>query len=249
MANLTKLKEYNTPNKRLNFKRVTERAATKRNTPYVSRSGSITQSYLGFDVVKLLTDADAGTNSSLLEEVANLEQKTQDMVVTGEALRRKATQLAEQAEIRTATVKHVLDEAQKLGKAQNIENSEVIEFLKEMGISNTKADNKDALTGINGDVAYREEMNSFSDRVRKIYQGQEQKAIDSAKAEELSERLRQVKAKQTLLGQWMQGKAETRDIIEPHRELSELRNTRESNGEGKGSIFGAIGGFINRAVS
>lgn len=248
MPNLTRLKEYKTPKKRLNFKAVAQKAGTIRKTPYRDKTGSIVQSYLGFDVIQALDSADESSNSGLLEEVAKLETKTQDMQVAGEALRRKATELAAQVEIRTETVTHVLKEAEKLGKAQNTENSAVIDFLKNMAIANQKADNKDAYSGLSGEQAFREEQASFSERVRNLFTNAEQKAIDSAKASELAERLSLMRQKQSLLNNWIDGKSTTEDILDPYQELVKLRSTKEQNGEGKGSIFSAIGGFFNKAM-
>lgn len=248
MANLTKLKEYQTPSKRLNFKAATNKAGAIRNTPYRAKTGSIAESYLGFNVISELDNANESSNAGLLAEVAKLEKKTQDMQVAGEALRRKATELAAQAEIRTETVTHVLKQAESLGKAQNTENSAVIDFLKNMAIANQKADNKDAFAGLSGKQIFKEEQASFSERVRNLFVNAEQKAIDSANALELAERLRLMRQKQTLLNNWVEGKSTTEDIIEPYQELVKLRATKEQNGEGKGSIFNAIGGFFNRAV-
>ncbi len=255
MANLTKLKEFTTPGKRLNFKAAAKKAGSLRNTPYRARTSSITQSYLGFDVVAQLDNANESSNAGLLAELSKLESKTDDMQVAGEALRRKATQLAVQTEIRTETVTHVLKEAERLGKAHNTENSAVIDFLKNMAIANQRSDNKDAYSGLSGEQSFREEQASFSERVRNLFVNAEQKAIaanqaivDNQKASDLAERLRLMKQKQALLNNWAAGNSTTEDIIDPYKELVQLRATKEQNGQGKGSIFSAIGGFFNKAV-
>lgn len=249
MPDLTKLTNFKPPKTRRNTWGGTIKAAqTLRKTPHRDKSAAISSAYLGFDVVKNLADCDATKNASLLEQVASLELKTQDMQIGSQALKRKASELANQAEIRASTVEHILGEAQKLGIAHNTENSAVVEFLKNMGIANAKADNKDAYAGIKGESDFRDEQLSFGEKVRKLYQAKEEKAIAYAQKEELAAKLKLIQEKQSLLDGWIKGDNQTKEVLEAYKELNNLRETREGDGTGGGSWFNKIGGFLSKAV-
>lgn len=249
MPDLTKLKNFKQPkNSKNTFGGAVKNAQLLRKTPHRDKAADISKNYLGFDVVAALASCDSSANTSLLQEVAALELKTQDMEISSRGLMRKATELANQADIRANTVSHILEEAQKLGIAHNTENSAVVEFLKSMGIANAKADNKDAFAGIKGESDFRDEQLSFSEKVRKLYQAKEDKAIAYVEQEKLAERLRQIQQHQSLIDGWMTGSNQTKEVLGAYDELNKLRASGESDGSGGGSWFNKVGGFLSKAV-
>jgi ABC-type sugar transport system ATPase subunit len=226
MPNLDRLSKFNTPGKRMSFKSAKDGALKPRKNNQISKGGQITQNYLGFDALKSLDAATAQSNAGLLDELAKLEQKTKDMGVAAEALQRKATQLADQAVLKSDTLKHCLAEASKLGVADNQANTAVTEFLNKMGIAHTKADNKEALSSMSANIAHQNEQFSFQDRVRALYQGQQQRAIDYSRQQEMREAARLGRT----MASWQNGKVDTSRAAEAYRELNRVEGGSKRGG-------------------
>lgn len=215
MVDLTRMSKFSTPNRRMSFSQAKFRAEKPRNNRHIEKGGMITQNYLGFNVHRELDGANATSNAKLLTEVAGLEQKTVDMGIAAEALQRKATQLAEQAVLKSDTLKHCLSEAAKLGTANNQANTAVVEFLNKMGIQHQKTDNKEALSSMQGEMQFKDTQTSFANRVRELYQGQQQKAIDY----ERQQRMREAAQRARTLQNWQNGKVDTARALEAYQEM------------------------------
>lgn len=243
MADLTKLKDYQ---KKGSFSTALTQA--KKPRPNVRRKGSgvIVSNYLDFDPVAGLEKATQESNLVLLAEVAKVEQKATDMEVAGEAFRRKATALAKQAVVRAETVAHVLREAEKLGIAQNSENTAVLEFLHHMALANTKADNTEAYSSLATDSAYTDEITNFSEKVRKIFEAREQKAIDFEANRLLSEKMRVIKQNQNTLEKWQSGKVSTEDALKAYQAIvSGQGQNKDTNDK---SIVSTVGNYVAKAL-
>ncbi len=234
---LDKLEKFNKTVSGTGYPTALTKAQTPRKNPQRKKSGSISKGYLGFDALAALEGASAGSNLQLLAEVQKLETKTADMTVAGEALRRKASNLAQQGVIRSATVQHILSEAEKLAIAQNQENTAVGEFLSKIALANTKADNNDAYTAHTGRVSFDDENANFAERVRKLYGGVRQKAVSYAEAQQLSEQQRARKALEGSLQKWIEGKGDTTEALHA---LDALKGDR-SKGNGGKSVLGSLG--------
>lgn len=235
--NLDKLETFEKPVRRVGYPTALNEAQKPRKNPQLKKSGNISRNHLGFDVTTALEGASAASNLQLLAEVQKLETKTADMTIAGEALRRKATNLAQQGVIRSTTVQHILGEAEKLAIAQNAENTAVGEFLSKIAIANTKADNSEAYTAHTGRVAFEDENANFAEKVRKLYSGVKQKAVNYAEAQQLSDAQKARKALETSVQKWVEGKGDTTEA------LTALGALRGESGKDKGSksVLGSIG--------
>lgn len=235
--NLDGLEKFNKPVSGTGYPTALTKAQTPRKNPQRKKSGSISKGYLGFDAVAALEGASADSNLQLLAEVQKLETKTADMTIAGEALRRKATNLAQQGAIRSTTVQHILSEAEKLATAQNAENTAVGDFLSKIALANTKADNSEAYTAHTGRVAFDDENANFAERVRKLYGGVKQKAVNFAEAQQLAEQQKVRKALEGNVQKWIEGKAGTSEAL---RALDALKGDRGKEDGGK-SVLGSLG--------
>lgn len=243
MADLTKLKDYQ---KKGSFSTALSQAKKPRANARRKGSGNIANNYLGFDPVTGLEDATESSNLTLLAEVAKVEQKATDMEVAGEAFKRKATAIAKQALVRAETVTHVLQEAEKLGIAQNRENTAVLEFLHRMAIANTKADNTEAYSSLATDSAYTDEVASFSEKVRKLFETREQKAIDFEANRLLSEKMKVIKQQQATLEKWQSGKTSTEDALKAYHALvSEQGRNKDTNDK---SIATTVSSYVAKTL-
>ncbi len=234
---LNKLEDFKKPVSGTGYPTALTKAQKPRKNPQLKKSGSISKGYLGFDVVAALEGANTSSNLQLLAEVQKLENQTGDMTIAGEALRRKATNLAQQGVIRSTTVQHILSEAEKLAIAQNQENTAVGEFLSKIAIANTKADNSEAYTAHTGRVAFDDENANFAERVRKLYSGVRLKAVNFAEAQQLSEQQKARKALESSVQKWLEGKGDTSEAM---RALDALKGDRSKGKEGK-SVLGSLG--------
>lgn len=243
MVDLTKLKDYQ---KKIPFSTALTQAKKPRSNARRKGSGNIVNNYLGFDPVAGLEDATESSNLALLAEVTKVEQKTTDMEVAGEAFRRKATALAKQAVVRAETVAHVLQEAEKLGIAQNSENTAVLEFLHHMAVANTKADNTEVYSRLATHTAYTDEEASFSEKVRKLFETREQKAIDFEANRLLSEKMKVIKQQQVTLEKWQSGKASTDDALKAYQALvNEQGQNKDTNDK---SIVFTVGSYVAKTL-
>lgn len=235
--NLDRLENYEKTVRRVGYPTALNEAQKPRKNPQLKKSGNISRNYLGFDVTTALEGASAESNLQLLAEVQKLEVKTTDMALAGEALRRKASNLAQQGVIRSTTVQHILGEAEKLVVAQNAENTAVGEFLSKIALANTKADNSEAYTAHTGRVAFEDENANYTERVRKLYSGVKQKAVNYADAQQLSEQQKARKALEGNLQKWSEGKGDTTEALNA---LSALRG-ESGKDTGSKSVLGSIG--------
>ena len=235
--NLDGLEKFNKPVSGTGYPTALTKALNPRKNPQRKKSGSVSKGYLGFDVVAALEGASAGSNLQLLAEVQKLETKTADMTVAGEALRRKATNLTQQGVIRSTTVQHILSEAEKLALAQNQENTAVGDFLSKIALANTKADNSEAYTAHTGRVAFNDENANFAERVRKLYSGVKQKAVNFAEAQQLAEQQKARKALESSVQKWIEGKGDTTEALHA---LDALKGDRNKENESK-SVLGSLG--------
>ena len=234
--NLDELEKFNKPVSGTGYPTALTKAQTPRKNPQRKKSGSVSKSYLGFDAVADLEGASAGSNLQLLAEVQKLETKTADMTVAGEALRRKATNLAQQGVIRSTTIQHILSEAEKLAIAQNAENTAVGDFLSKIALSNTKADNSEAYTAHTGRVAFDDENANFAERVRKLYSGVKLKAVSFVEAGRIAEQQKARKALETSVQKWIEGKGDTTEALHA---LDALKGDRSKGNEK--SVLGSLG--------
>lgn len=243
MANLTELKDYE---KKVPFSNALTQARKPRPNVRRKGSGDIVNNYLDFDPVTGLEKATQESNLVLLAEVAKVEQKAADMEVAGEAFRRKATALAKQAVVRAETVAHVLQEAEKLGIAQNSENTAVHEFLHRMVIANTKADNTETYSSFATESTYVDELASFSDRVKNLFKAREQKAIDFEANRLLSEKMRIIKQHQNTLEKWQSGKGSTEDAVKAYQAI--VSGQGQNKDADDKSIVSTVGNYVAKTL-